>query len=85
MTPRRVYKFFKLCSNVTFLLVFCGYSLMIFSMIADLKHPVVYEVSLLTIYYGLYYGVLGRDLIDLISGEMARSIGVTKFFELLRI
>lgn len=34
------------------------------------------DLSILLIFYGLYYGVLGRDLSEICTDKMAASIGV---------
>ena len=37
------------------------------------------DVGLLFVFYGLYYGVLGRDLSEICTDKMASNIGVSTF------
>lgn len=36
------------------------------------------DVALLFIFYGLYYGVMGRDISEICADKMAVNIGVSK-------
>lgn len=38
------------------------------------------DLGLLFIFYGLYYGVLGRDLAEVCADKMASHIGVSKIY-----
>jgi RING finger protein 121/175 len=74
-TPRKVYKFFKICSNATFVCAFGGYLFILGLVMLNVTIPALYEWAFIVIFYGLYFGVLGRDLIQLPSDAMAVSIG----------
>ena len=74
-TPRVVYKYFKAYSNITFCMVASGYLLMLTGVMLSIPSSWLYELCLHVIFYGLYYGVLGRDVIDVLSDRMAASIG----------
>ena len=37
----------------------------------------LFEYSIIAIFYALYYGVLSRDMIDLMSDIMASNLGVS--------
>ena len=74
-TPRKVYKFFKFCSNATFVAAFGGYLFILALVLLNVPVAELYEVGFTVIFYGLYFGVLGRDLIQLLSDAMAVSIG----------
>lgn len=44
------------------------------------KAPQIWmDCGLMCIFYGLYYGVLGRDISEIITDKMAASIGVLYF------
>lgn len=75
-TPRRVFAFFKRCSLFTCCLVAIGYLLLIVCLfLSDGNVSFWIDLSFSLMGYGMYFGLLGRDLIDLISGVMAISIG----------
>ena len=40
----------------------------------------VFQVSIMTFYYALYFGVLGRDFADMCSDQMASTLGVRTSF-----
>ena len=52
-------------------------TLMGFNMLFGIKPNVWMDSGLLFIFYGLYYGVLGRDLAEVCAGKMASHIGVS--------
>ncbi|KAJ1501016.1 hypothetical protein HMI54_013164 [Coelomomyces lativittatus] len=79
-TPKLVYQFFAIEYQICYVIGIVGYLLLILcifgipSIFTD--HPEdVFGGSILCMFYGLYFGVLGRDLIHLISEKMACSIG----------
>lgn len=78
---RQVYKWFlglhKLC---TFLGI-VGYILVMLTImgipvIFRLQPVSVFDWAIMLLFYGLYYGVLGRDLAEVCAGRMAAHIGV---------
>ena len=74
-TPRQVYKFFKLISNITFFLVTGGYFALLMGVFLNIPITFFYDLAFHAMFYGLYFGVLGRDLIELVSDSMASTIG----------
>jgi len=79
-TPRLVYKWFYLIHKISYGMGIGGYLVMM-STIMGLN--VLFRASphtwmdcaLMLIFYGLYYGVLGRDLAEICSDQMAVKIG----------
>ena len=79
-TPRLVYTFFLAVSKLTGALSVGGYlvALLDFMIGPYLPRPAnqtLMSLGLLTIYYGLYFGVLSRDFADICARRMASSIG----------
>lgn len=57
------------------MLTFVGFNL-IFS-----QPPNVWmDIGFMFIYYGVYFGVLGRDISEIIADKMAANIGVSRIF-----
>ena len=52
-----------------------GYGLFIVNLVAFPSAAII-ELSILFMFYGLYFGVLSRDLIEHVSDRMATSVGV---------
>ncbi|XP_018018380.1 RING finger protein 121 [Hyalella azteca] len=82
-TPRQVYKWFlavhKLC---TFLSV-TGYALVMMTVMGlpalfRLSPITMFDYSLMFLFYGIYFGVLGRDLAEVCADKMAAHIGYYK-------
>lgn len=46
----------------------------------DKKPHVWMDVGLIFLFYGLYYGVLGRDIAEICADKMATHIGVMDLF-----
>lgn len=79
-TPRMVYKWFLFIYKLSYGLGILGYILMMmtfvgFNLIFNQTPQSWMDVSLLFIFYGLYYGVLGRDLSELCTDKIAIHIG----------
>ncbi|CAO3647107.1 unnamed protein product [Cunninghamella echinulata] len=79
MTPRMVYKWYSVLYNASFLVGFVGYLMMIFVFFgfAALFNAGagIMEAGILFLSYGLYFGVLGRDFVEICSDRMASTIG----------
>jgi RING finger protein 121 len=80
IVPRLVYKWFlrihQLCSNsalIGYILVVCDY----FLTISGVTSHVISSIGLYLVFYGVYFGVIGRDLAELCSERMATVIGFT--------
>ncbi|KRZ25671.1 RING finger protein [Trichinella pseudospiralis] len=78
--PRLVYKWFlfihKLCSFLGFL----GYVVIVLTLFGigiflNIKFDDLFNFGILCLFYGIYYGVLNRDLAEICSNTMAAHIG----------
>uniref|UniRef100_A0A182W7A7 RING-type domain-containing protein n=1 Tax=Anopheles minimus TaxID=112268 RepID=A0A182W7A7_9DIPT len=79
-TPRLVYKWFYFIYILSYLLGIIGYTLMMFTffgvnLIFNQSPHTWMDAGLLLIFYGLYYGVLGRDISEICADKMACHIG----------
>ncbi|XP_050355369.1 RING finger protein 121 [Nymphalis io] len=79
-TPRLVYKWFYLIYKVSCFFGVFGYIVMMMTFmninsIFNHKPQVWMDVGLVSLFYGLYFGVLGRDVAEYCSDKMAASIG----------
>jgi len=77
-----VYKWFYFIYKLSYALGIIGYILILFTfmginMIFDIKSPVWMDWGTLLIFYGLYFGVLGRDIAEICADKMASHIGVS--------
>ncbi|XP_066257203.1 E3 ubiquitin ligase Rnf121 [Euwallacea similis] len=79
-TPRLVYKWFFLLYKLSYILGIVGYILMmvnllILYLVFDVKSHDWMDIAVQFIFYGLYYGVLGRDISEICADKMASHIG----------
>ncbi|XP_046394513.1 RING finger protein 121 isoform X3 [Ischnura elegans] len=79
-TPRLVYKWFYLVYKLSCGLGLLGYILMMATMFGlnllfDSKSKPWMDAGFLLLFYGLYYGVLGRDLAEICADKMATHVG----------
>ncbi|KAI8324684.1 hypothetical protein GQ54DRAFT_309047 [Martensiomyces pterosporus] len=78
-TPRSVYRWFAFinkASYTVFVLGFVMFALCFFNIIPGLTDTEYYiESSMLTVFYGLYFGLISRDLVTLCSDKMAATLG----------
>lgn len=82
-TPRLVYKYFYFIYKLSYGLGIIGYIIMMctffgLNYVFNQQPPAWMDVGLLFVFYGLYYGVLGRDLSEICSDKMACNIGVSE-------
>ncbi|KAI8635958.1 hypothetical protein BD408DRAFT_454841 [Parasitella parasitica] len=79
MTPRMVYKWFTVVYNVSFVVGVVGYALILvaFFGIAEIfsAGSEFIQTGILMLSYGLYFGVLGRDFVEICTDRMAATIG----------
>lgn len=79
MTPRMVYKWYTVVYNTSFVIGLIGYIIIlgVFFGFAALfsAGPGVMQTGLLMLSYGLYFGVLGRDFVEICTDRMAATIG----------
>ncbi|VDM43107.1 unnamed protein product [Toxocara canis] len=81
-TPRFVYKWFLFLHKLSYVLGIGGYLLIMFTLLGmnlifGLRANVTMDAGLLLLFYGLYYGVLGRDMAHICTDRMACKIGVS--------
>ncbi|XP_030747252.1 RING finger protein 121 [Sitophilus oryzae] len=79
-TPRLVYKWFLLLYKLSYILGIVGYVVMMavffgLNLVFNAQANIWMDVALLFIFYGLYYGVLGRDVSEICADKMASHIG----------
>ncbi|GFR16033.1 RING finger protein 121 [Trichonephila clavata] len=80
MTPRLVYKWFYLIYMISYAIGVVGYIIVLLTLLGvnlmfrSLPQPWM-DCGLLCLFYGLYYGVLGRDISEIITDKMAAKIG----------
>ncbi|KXS11044.1 hypothetical protein M427DRAFT_127059 [Gonapodya prolifera JEL478] len=74
LTPRLVYKFYSTVYQVCYVIGVTGYIIMFVTLMAVLPQQ-AFEVGVLFFFYGVYFGVLGRDTVDRISDWMAAAVG----------
>merc|ERR1712002_86068 len=78
--PRLVYKWFLLIYKISYGLGIAGYFVIMFTlfgfnMVFLIKPQVAMDFGLLLLFYGLYYGVVGRDFAEVCADQMASHIG----------
>jgi RING finger protein 121/175 len=79
-TPRLVYKWFLLVHKITYFLGVVGYiGLMLtflgFNFLFFVSPTASLDYSLMLMFYGIYFGVLARDIAEIVSDCMAVKIG----------
>ncbi|KAA3672554.1 RING finger protein 121 [Paragonimus westermani] len=80
MSKRRVYRWFLFMHNASYALGVGGYILMMLT-IFQLNHLILLptnwalDIALLTLFYGIYYGVISRDFAEVCTDKMAAQIG----------
>ncbi|MFH4979420.1 hypothetical protein AB6A40_006129 [Gnathostoma spinigerum] len=79
-TPRYVYKWFLFLHKLSYVLGVAGHLLIIFTLLGmpavfGFKPNNVMDYGLLLLFYGLYYGVLGRDFAHICTDRIACKIG----------
>lgn len=81
-TYRLVYKWFYFIYKLSYGLGIVGYIIMMltfvgFNLIFNQPPTIWMDVGIMFLYYGLYYGVLGRDVSEICADKMAANIGVS--------
>nr|CAD7425959.1 unnamed protein product [Timema monikensis] len=79
-TPRLVYKWFYLLYKLSYALGLVGYVVMMaaffgLNLLFDSKVHIWMDFGMLFLFYGLYYGVLGRDVAEICADKMASHVG----------
>ena len=82
MFCRLVYKWFYMLYKISYGLGILGYFVIMFTlfglnMLVLVKPQIAMDFGLLMLFYGLYYGVVGRDFAEVCSDKMASHIGVS--------
>ncbi|KAM4834296.1 RING finger protein 175 isoform 2-T2 [Thomomys bottae] len=79
-TPRLVYKWFLLIYKLSYTFGVVGYLAIMFTMcginlLFKIKARDSMEFGIVSLFYGLYYGIMGRDFAEICSDFMASTIG----------
>ncbi|CAE1330945.1 RNF121_175 [Acanthosepion pharaonis] len=79
-TPRLVYKWFLSIYKLSYGVGVIGYVLIMctlfgLNVVVQAKSQAAMDVGLLVLFYGLYFGVVGRDFAEVCSDTMAAHIG----------
>ncbi|PJF17393.1 hypothetical protein PSACC_02845 [Paramicrosporidium saccamoebae] len=77
-TPRFVYRFYRGLFNVTMGIAAFGYGLFLVNAFIFPTATMI-DLSITLVFYGLYFGVLSRDLVEYGADRMATTIGVRLF------
>ncbi|XP_048412918.1 RING finger protein 175 isoform X1 [Stegostoma tigrinum] len=83
-TPRMVYKWFLLIYKISYAVGIVGYLAVMFTMFGfnlffRIKTEDSMDFGVILLFYGLYYGVMGRDFAEICSDYMASTIGFYNF------
>lgn len=78
--PRLVYKWFLLVHKVSYFLGVVGYICLMltflgFNFLFFISPTASFDFSIIVMFYGVYYGVLGRDIAEICTESMASKIG----------
>ena len=81
---RLVYKWFYLIHKVTYFLGIVGYMVVMCTLLGLyvlflIRPETAMEFGIVVLFYGLYYGVLGRDFAEICADKMAAKMGVSVF------
>ncbi|XP_064482328.1 E3 ubiquitin ligase Rnf121-like isoform X1 [Ornithodoros turicata] len=79
-TPRWVYKWFYVVHMKSYALGVVGYIIVMMTLLGvnlifQAKPQTWMDIGLLMLFYGLYFGLLGRDISEIITDRMACTIG----------
>ncbi|KXJ28428.1 RING finger protein 121 [Exaiptasia diaphana] len=79
-TPRLVYKWFYTVHKVTYFLGVAGYFIIMLTLLGVnlmfmIRPETSMEFGILVMFYGLYFGVLGRDFAEICADKIASKIG----------
>ncbi|XP_002741513.1 E3 ubiquitin ligase Rnf121-like [Saccoglossus kowalevskii] len=79
-TPRLVYKYFLILYKLSYGLGIFGYLVIMFTLfgfnlVFAIRPDKSMDFGVLVLFYGVYYGVLGRDFAEICSETMAAHIG----------
>ncbi|CAG8664601.1 14934_t:CDS:10 [Cetraspora pellucida] len=78
-TPRLVYKWFSFVYKVSYAVGITGYSIIMFTFFGIIQlfytGTEVIELGVLLLCYGLYFGVLNRDFVEICTDRMASTLG----------
>ena len=79
---RLVYKWFLLVHKITYALGIVGYMVVCLTMLGinlmfRIKPDTSMEFGVTVLFYGLYFGVLGRDFAEICADKIASKLGVS--------
>ncbi|CAH8494034.1 unnamed protein product [Schistosoma turkestanicum] len=78
-TPRRVYRWFLFIHTISYILGVGGYILLVLTffqinLMFLVPTKISVDISLLALFYGLYYGVIARDFAEVCTNKLAAQI-----------
>lgn len=76
-----VYKYFLFLHKGSYILGIIGYLILMFTLLGvnlifNIKSNTSMDIGICLLFYGIYYGVLGRDLAEICTYTLACKIGV---------
>lgn len=76
-----VYKYFLFLHKASYVLGILGYLILMFTLLGvnlvfRIKSNTCMDVGICLLFYGLYYGVIGRDMAQICTAALACRIGV---------
>jgi RING finger protein 121 len=79
-TPRQFYKWFLLTHKISYFLGVAGYiglmlTLLGVNFLFFISPTAALDYSIITMFYGIYYGILSRDIAEICSDTMASNLG----------
>ncbi|XP_034187311.1 E3 ubiquitin ligase Rnf121 isoform X2 [Osmia lignaria lignaria] len=79
-TPRLVYKWFLFIYKLSYVLGIISYIILLatffgLNLVFEVKPQVWMDCGMLLLFYGLYFGVLGRDVAEICADKMASHVG----------
>ena len=86
---RLVYKWFLLLYKVSYFIGILGYIIMMatfmgFYLFFGVKPHVWMDIGIMMMFYALYYGVMARDVAEIITEKMVSGIGVMNNLRILQ-
>ena len=86
---RLVYKWFLLLYKVSYFIGILGYIIMMatfmgFYLFFGVKPHVWMDIGIMLMFYALYYGVMARDVAEIITEKMVSGIGVMNNLRILQ-
>jgi RING finger protein 121 len=79
-TPRQFYKWFLLTHKISYFMGVIGYIMLMLTFFVGnflyfISPTAAIDCSVITMFYGVYYGILSRDIAEICSDRMASNLG----------